>query len=106
LDIYEDLEYSEIPIINEAEDTELMHRASSGDVQAKLHLVKEHLGLVVVLAANYASETGKSFPAMVRTGIIAVIEAANTFYCSRQSRFIDHVVYKVSEAMTDVVYTI
>ena len=86
----------------EEKETELVHRAASGDIEAKLQLVKEHLGLVVELAAGYASETGNQFSQVVKEATLAVIRAADDFHVSQQIRFVDHVRHEFVKAMKGV----
>ena len=83
--------------------TELVYRAASGDVEAKLELVKDHLDLVVGLAAGYAIEAGKPFSQMVQAGTLAVIKAADEFYHSQQMGFDHHVRYEIMRAMEGLV---
>ena len=88
----------------EEEKTELLYRAASGDVEARLQLVKDHLDLVVEVAAGYASETGKPFSQMVQAGTLAVIKAAKTFHQPQQIGFADHVRQEVIRAIAGVGY--
>lgn len=90
--------------MQEEEKTELLYKAASGDVEAKLQLVKEHLDLVVEVAAGYASETGRPFSQMVRAGTSAVIKAARTFHHPQQMGFADHVRQEVIRAIAGVGY--
>jgi DNA-directed RNA polymerase sigma subunit (sigma70/sigma32) len=86
----------------EEEKTELLYRAASGDVEAKLRLVKEHLDVVVELAAGYASETGRPFSQMVQVGTLAVVKSASSFRYPQQIEFIDHVRQEVIRAIEEV----
>jgi len=90
--------------MSEEEKTELLCRAVLGDVEAKLELVKEHLDLVVEVAAEYASETGRPFSQMVQAGTLGVIKAANTFHHPQQIEFVDHVRQEVIRAIEEASY--
>lgn len=85
------------------EEKELIYRAASGDVEAKLELVKDHLDLVVELAARYAVETGRPFPQMVQVGTVAVVKAADVFHTVQQTEFAEHARYEIARAMERIV---
>ena len=105
VDLVKDQEYRGVSFMPQEEETaEMLRRACLGDVEAKLQLVKEHLNLVVELAAGYASRTGRPFPLMVKAGTIAVVKAADDFHCSQQVAFDDHVRTHVTRAMEDINY--
>jgi len=89
--------------MSEEEERELVYRVASGDVEAKLELVKEHLDLVVEVAAGYTTETGRSFSQMVQIGTLAVIKAVNEFHHSQETPFIQHVRCEITKAMEGVV---
>ena len=86
------------------EETELLYRVASGDIEAKLQLVKQHLNLVVELAARYASVTGKPFSQMVQTGALAVVRAADNFHRDQNIEFTEHMKYEVVRAMEGINY--
>ena len=88
----------------EDKGAEVLRRASLGDVEARLQLVKQHLNLVAELAAGYALRTGYPFSLMVRAGTVAIIKAANDFHCYRHVAFDDHVKSYVIRAMEDIDY--
>lgn len=102
VDLDMDWEYRGVSFMPEEEETELIHRAASGDVEAKLQLVKDHLDLVVVLAAEHASETGKPFSQAVQAGASAVIKAADDFHRSQQIGFIDYLRLEAVRAMEGI----
>ena len=88
--------------MSEGEERELIHRAALGDVEAKLELVKEHLDLVVELAAGRSAETGRSFPQMVQIGTLAVIRAVDEFHRSQEMAFVHQVRFEITKAMEGV----
>ena len=105
IDLVKDQEYKGVSVMSQEEETaEMLRRACLGDIEAKLQLAKEHLDLVVELAAGYASQTGRPFLLMVRAGTMAVVKAADSFHCSQQVVFDDHVRIHVTRAMEDVSY--
>ena len=85
------------------EETELIFRASAGDIEAKLQLVKMHLDLVVQIAAAYTSQTGRPFSQMVQAGASAVIRAADGFHESQQIGFVEYLRYEIAKAMEGIV---
>ena len=99
LDLSTREEHREVLFMPEEEEMQLLYRACSGDAEAKLQLVKNHLNLVVEIAAGRAAETGDPFPRMVRLGASAVIKAVDEFDQSRQVAFVDYVKNEVSRAI-------
>ena len=85
--------------MSEEEEMGLILRAASGDAEARLKLVKDHLNLVVEIAAIHASETGRPFSQMVQAGTLAVIKAADEFHHSQQLEFADYVRHEITRAM-------
>jgi DNA-directed RNA polymerase specialized sigma subunit len=94
-----DIECENAALMSDIEDQELLCRAASGHVEAKLQLVKKYLDLVIELAASHTLGTERQFPKMVRVGVSALIEAANSFQNSYQIGFANHVRYEVDKAM-------
>ena len=94
-----DQEYGGDFFMPEGKDTQLVFRAASGDIEAKLQLVKNYLDMVVEIAAGYSLETGRPFSEMVQTGALAIIKAADDFICFQQTGFIDHARHEVIKAM-------
>ena len=88
--------------MQEGEESELVCKAASGDIEAKLQLVKKHLNLVVEIAAMYASKTGRTFPQMVQVGALVIIKAANSFHHSQQIGFADHLKSEITRAMEGI----
>jgi DNA-directed RNA polymerase specialized sigma subunit len=82
---------------------ELICKTASGDVEAKLQLVKDNLDLVVEIAACYASEYRILFPDMVKVGTLAVIRAADNFYQSQQMSFDDYVRDEITRSIKELV---
>ena len=96
--------YNGVPFMQVKEETELVRRACLGDAKARLQLVKDHLDLVVELAAGYAAETGNAFPQMVQAGTMAVIKAADDFHCSQEAEFSDHLMLHITRAIEEISY--
>lgn len=99
LDLHTEEKYRGVSFMLEEEEIQLLHRACSGDVEARLQLVKEHLNLVVELAAGCAAETGKPFSRIVQVGALAIIKAADEFDQSQQVAFVDYVKHEINRAI-------
>ncbi len=84
-------------------DSEIIYKAAKGDAEAKLKLVKNHLDLVVEIAAEYSAKTGRSFFQMIQTGTSAVIRAAEKFHDPYQISFVDRVREEVIKAMKEII---
>ncbi len=72
------------------EDEEKICKIATGDVLAKLNMVKTCMNLVVKLANWYSLENCADFTQMIQVGIMAIIRAAETFNSSKQTNFIDY----------------
>lgn len=83
-----------IPIMIEKEDqnkSELLSKAASGDVMAKLDLVKSHLDLIENIVKDCASDNNMPLPQMLQIGTIAFIKALNKSNYSRYAEFLNNV---------------
>lgn len=103
VDFHIEQECRGVPLMRGVDETELIFRASAGDIEAKLQLVKMHLDLVVQIAAVYASQTGRPFSQMVQAGTSAVIRAADEFHELHQVAFVDYLRYEIAKAMEGIV---
>lgn len=91
-----------IPIMIEKEDqnkSELLSKAASGDVMAKLDLVKSHLNLIEDIVKDYASDSDIPLPQMLQIGTIAFIKALNKFNYSHYTEFLNHVRQEIINLM-------
>jgi DNA-directed RNA polymerase sigma subunit (sigma70/sigma32) len=103
VDFHIDQECRGVSLMRWVDETELIFRASAGDIEAKLQLVKMHLDLVVEMAAAYTSQTGRSFSQMIQAGASAVIRAADEFQGSQQIAFVEHLRYEIAKTMEGIV---
>ncbi|MGQ9608016.1 MAG: hypothetical protein ACUVWN_01820 [bacterium] len=87
--------YKGIPIMIEKEDqnkSELLSKAASGDVMAKLDLVKSHLDLIENIVKDCASDNNNMpLTQMLQIGTIAFIKALNKSNYSRYAEFLNNV---------------
>lgn len=86
-----------------SEDSEIIHKAAEGDAEAKLVLVKNHLDLIVQIAAEYSAKTGKSFFQMIKAGTLAVIRTAEKSYGSYHIGFADRVRDEIVKAIKEII---
>lgn len=84
-------------------DSEIIYKAAKGDVEAKLKLVKNHLDLVVEIAAEYSAKTGRSFFQMIQIGTLAVIRAAEKYHNAYQISFVDRVREEIIKAIKEII---
>lgn len=82
-----------------SEEEKLICSSISGDVLAKVELVKSCIDIVLRSARWYSMETGKPISQNIQTGILAVVKAAETFHHSQHIKFIDYVSQEVIKAM-------
>ena len=79
--------------------TELVFKAVTGDVMARLELAKANLDLVSELAAHYAAETEIPFSQMARAGTLALVKAVNSFDESQDIEFADYARQEIVRVM-------
>ncbi|MBD3183329.1 hypothetical protein GF312_13615 [Candidatus Poribacteria bacterium] len=101
--LYEKEDNGGITLMILKQDNNLIRKAASGDIGARLQLVKDNLDLVVEIASIYADKTNRPFSHMVKNGAIAVIKAADCFCDSQEMDFDDYVKFEVSKAIERVV---
>ncbi len=94
--------YKGMPIMIEKEDqnkSELLSKAASGDVMAKLDLVKSHLNLIEDIVKDYTSDSGIPLSQMLQIGTMAFIKALNKSNYSRYAEFLDNVRQEIINLM-------
>ncbi len=86
--------YKGIPIMIEKQDqnkSELLSKAVSGDVMAKLDLVKSHLNLIEDIVNDCASDNDMPLPQKLQIGTIAFIKALSKSNYSQYAEFLNNV---------------
>jgi DNA-directed RNA polymerase specialized sigma subunit len=81
------------------EQEEAICRIVSGDIVAKLELVKTCMDLVVKFANWYSFEYGTPFSQLVHIGVLTVIRTAEKFYGSENTNFNDYLSQEIMKAM-------
>ena len=79
-------EINEVPLLNADEEKELGRRVQSGDLEAREHLIRANLRLVVSIAKMY-SERGLTLQDLIAEGNIGLMKAAEKFDPAAGCRF-------------------
>ncbi|MCP3915412.1 MAG: sigma-70 family RNA polymerase sigma factor [bacterium] len=79
-------EINEVPLLTAGEEQELGHRIQGGDLEAREHLIRANLRLVVSIAKIY-SERGLSLQDLIAEGNIGLMKAAEKFDPAAGCRF-------------------
>ncbi|MGP3705254.1 MAG: hypothetical protein ACKD6O_08200 [Candidatus Bathyarchaeota archaeon] len=96
--------YKGMPIMVEKEEqnkSELLYKAASGDVMAKLDLLKSHLSLIEDMVKDCISDCSMPLPQMLQIGTIAFIKALNKSNYSRYTEFLNNVRKEITNLMED-----
>lgn len=79
-------EINEVPLLNADEEKDLGRRVQSGDLEAREHLIRANLRLVVSIAKMY-SERGLTLQDLIAEGNIGLMKAAEKFDPAAGCRF-------------------
>ncbi len=93
---------NETPLLSAEEERTLAVRIAQGDAQARNHLVRANLRLVVCLARSYQGQ-GLDLPDLVAEGNLGLIRAAEEFDPSMGTRFSTYASYWIKQAMRSAV---
>jgi RNA polymerase primary sigma factor len=89
---------NETPLLSAEQERELACRVAQGDVQARNHLVRANLRLVVRVAHGY-QDRGLELADLVAEGTLGLIRAAEAFDPSVGTRFSTYAVYWIKQSM-------
>jgi RNA polymerase primary sigma factor len=91
-------EINETPLLKAAEERELAYRIEDGDTEARDHLVRANLRLVVSIARSYA---GKSLilQDLIEEGNLGLMRATEGFDPSMNTRFSTYASYWIKQSM-------
>jgi RNA polymerase primary sigma factor len=87
-----------IPLLSKDEEIELAHRIRNGDGEARNHMVRSNLRLVINIAQRYA-HMGLSFADLVSEGNLGLIRAAENFNPAFNTRFGTYATYWIKQAL-------
>lgn len=89
---------NDTPLLSASEEKALAVRVSEGDYQARDHLVKANLRLVVSIARGYLGK-GLSLEDLIEEGNLGLIRAVEGFDCSMETRFSTYASYWIKQSI-------
>jgi RNA polymerase primary sigma factor len=91
-------EINETPLLNAAEEKTLGYRIEDGDTEARDHLVRANLRLVVNIARSYAGK-GLGLQDLIEEGNLGLMRAVEGFDPSMNTRFSTYASYWIKQSM-------
>jgi RNA polymerase primary sigma factor len=89
---------NETSLLTAEEERTLAYRIAEGDCEAREHLVRANLRLVVNIARNYQGK-GLDLHDLIAEGNLGLLRAAEAFDASMQTRFSTYAVYWVKQSI-------
>ena len=89
---------NDTPLLTVDEERELAYRIEDGDCEARDHLVRANLRLVVNIARNYQGK-GLDLHDLIAEGNFGLLRAAEAFDASMNTRFSTYAVYWVKQSI-------
>jgi RNA polymerase primary sigma factor len=91
-------EINETPLLSAEEEKRLARRIEDGDSEARDHLIRANLRLVVNLARSYAGK-GLALPDLIAEGNLGLVRAVEGFDPSMNTRFSTYASYWIKQSM-------
>jgi RNA polymerase primary sigma factor len=91
-------EINETPLLNAAQEKELAYRIQNEDAEARDHLVRANLRLVVNIARGYAGK-GLGLQDLIEEGNLGLLRAIEGFDPSMNTRFSTYATYWIKQSM-------
>jgi RNA polymerase primary sigma factor len=91
-------EINQTPLLSAQEERDLAYRIQDGDVEARDHLVRANLRLVVNIARSYVGK-GLGLQDLVEEGNLGLLRAAEGFDPSMNTRFSTYASYWIKQSM-------
>jgi RNA polymerase primary sigma factor len=88
----------ETALLTAEEERQLAYRIEDGDPEAREHLVRANLRLVVNIARGYTGK-GLDLPDLIAEGNLGLLRAAEGFDASMQTRFSTYAVYWIRQSI-------
>ncbi len=102
-------EINQIDLLTPQEEKELAHRVRAGDPEAREHMTKANLRLVVSIAKNYV-DRGLSLLDLIEEGNIGLLKAVERFDPHEECRFSTYATWwikqSIKRALIDTVKTV
>jgi RNA polymerase primary sigma factor len=93
-------EINETPLLSAEEERDLAYRIEEGDSEARDHLVRANLRLVVNIARRYAQRfKGLSLQDLIEEGNIGLMRAVEGFDASMNTRFSTYACFWIKQSM-------
>ena len=92
------VEINETPLLNRAEEADLSRRIQDGDVEARDHLVRANLRLVVNIARKYLGR-GAGLDDLIAEGNLGLLRAVEGFDPAMNTRFSTYACYWIKQAI-------
>ncbi len=96
-------EIDSTPLLTRAEERDLARRILTGDAEARDHLVRANLRLVVHLARRFTNR-GLPLEDLIAEGNVGLLRAAEGFDPDAGTRFVTYATYWVLQSMRRAVY--
>src|SRR3954451_18904534 len=87
---------NDTPLLSMEQERELTRRVSEGDCEARDHLVRANLRLVVSVAKGYTGR-GLDMPDLIAEGNLGLLRAAEGFDPEMETRFSTYAAYWVKQ---------
>jgi RNA polymerase primary sigma factor len=91
-------EIDAVPLLDAAQERQLAYRIADGDRQAREHLVRANLRLVVAVARNYVGK-GLELPDLIAEGNLGLLRAVEGFDPAMNTRFSTYASYWIRQSI-------
>lgn len=98
-------EVNETPLLDAEEEHELALRVQEGDIEARDHLVRANLRLVVAIARRYASR-GMCLQDLIQEGNLGLVHAVEMFDPEQYTRFSTYAKYWIQQSIQRALETL
>lgn len=92
-------EINKTPLLDAEQEQRLARRVAAGDMEARNHLVRANLRLVVKIARRYLNR-GLSLPDLIEEGNLGLLRAAERFDADKQTRFSTYATFWIKQSIS------